>query len=418
VNGTVSAAGPAFNYTPSNGDIIVCKMTSSAPCVSTVFASDTMKATVIPDVTPAISISTGAYGDTVCTGTPTTYTATTSYGGALPAYQWSVNGIVVAGGNPFVFTPAVTGDNISCTLTSSQACAVPAIAVSNTIIMTVMTSEVPAVNILASPGSKVCQSTTVTFIANTLYGGVPPFIRWTRNGTNVATGRTYNYIPNNGDVIYAMLASASTCLASSVYDSVFSNRVTMAVVPNIPPTVSISGSTAGNVVGIGENDILTAKVTNLTPTTTFQWEVNGVPVPGATTSTFIFAEASTGTAVVNCIVGSGDVCNTIGISNLVNITITNVGVKQIQSAGSNISLVPNPNRGSFSVQGILVAGNGTATLQVMDIMGQVVYKDVATVQNGKLNTQVNMGNELANGIYVLHINSGDTHEIIRFVLSR
>jgi uncharacterized protein YjdB len=416
VNGTATAVGASFSYTPADKDVIICTMTSSAPCLSTTVAADTVGVKVTPNVTPSVTISTGAYGDTVCVGTSTPFMATAVNGGLLPTYVWTINGVPGPAGSTLLYTPS-NGDNISCTLSSSQFCALPASITSNTVTMTVMTSEIPDVTIWASPGSDVCQSTTVTFTANLLYGGVPPFIRWTKNGTNVATGLTYNYKPLSGDVVYCMLASSSTCLASTAYDSVFSNHITMSVVPDMPLTVAISG-VAGNVVGKGENDIFTAVVTTVTPLTTYQWEVNGAKITGATNSTFIFNDASAGTAVVNCVVSSGDVCNNIGISNLVNVTITDVAVKQIQAANNDIVLIPNPNRGSFTVEGTMSVSTSDATIQVTDLMGQTVYSNIVATQNGKLNSQVNLGSELANGIYILHIISGDTHDIVRFSVSR
>ncbi len=54
----------------------------------------------------------------------------------------------------------------------------------------------------------------------------------------------------------------------------------------------------------------------------------------------------------------------------------------------------------------------------MDMVGQVVYKDVAGVDNGALNKQITLANELANGVYMLHIISGNANEVIRFSLSK
>ncbi len=80
--------------------------------------------------------------------------------------------------------------------------------------------------------------------------------------------------------------------------------------------------------------------------------------------------------------------------------------------------MPNPNKGSFTIEGTLSIDNKQVTLEVMDVVGQVVYKNIALLQNGILNTSVNMNKELANGMYLLHIISEDQHHVIRFSVDK
>ena len=416
VNGTPISTGAPFNYTPNNGDTILVTMTSSAACLTTTMASRSNKVVVNPVVVPAISISTGVYTDTVCTGLLTEFTATTVNGGTTPSYQWSINGVVAGGGNPFSYYPS-NGDVITCDLTSGNVCAVPATATSNAVTMTVdpISSEVPKVDIFASPGSTVCNGTEVTFIAKTLYGGIKPFLRWTKNGVNVATGPTYHYTGVNTDVVHVMLLSSSGCLLSSIYDSVFSPDITLTVVTETPPKVTIS--IPNTVVSKGATTTLTAAVSHPTATLTYQWFVNGVAITGATSKTFDFSQADAGTSIVNCVVNSGDICNTTSISNLINLTISALNIGQTESA-SVISLVPNPNNGSFTIEGTVSEAVREVSLRVTDVVGRVVYNGTALAQNGALKAQVSIGNQLANGVYLLHITSGDENKVIRFTVSK
>jgi hypothetical protein len=371
---------------------------------------------------PSVTISSGVYGDTVCTGLTPVYTPAAVNGGASPVYDWYINGFLVATGPTFSHTmvaPTDNGDIVSCVMSSSYVCPSAASVTSNSITMTVddLLTEVPKLSVTANPGSAVCASTPVTFVASTTYGGITPLVRWTKNGINVATGYTYTYVPGNGDMVHCMLRSSSACLAAPAYDSIFTSDMTMSVLTEKQPIVTVKAA-AGTTVGVGENLLLTATVANPTVSMTYQWLVNGVAVPGATTNFFSFSQAAAGTSIVNCIVTSGDVCNYTSISNLVNVTITALGVAQAGNMENSIQLMPNPTKGALTVEAIMSPAINEVTLQVVDIVGQVVYNGVAAVQNGKLNTRINLDDQLANGVYLLHVTAGSEHSVTRFSVNR
>jgi len=342
VNGIPLASGSAFNFTPVTGDAITCVLTSSAACVSslTVSASDTV--VVNPTLVPAVSIAAGAGGDTICVGDLSTFTATSVNGGTVPAYQWNVNGILFATGSSFSYSPA-NGDIVTCSLTSSYACPIPATVTSSGITMTANTTETPTVSITVSPGNPICSGTPATFSVHSLYGGISPFYRWTKNGVNVATGPEYIYTPTFGDNIYAMMESSATC---RTIDSVFSNTIAMATISSAVISVSITAA-SGTSFGVGQNDTLIAVVTGTSGVPGYQWYVNGTEITGATNSTYIINGAAAGTELINCVASSP--CATSAISNILSLTISDVGVQQIATTGGEMKLLPNPNKGLFTM---------------------------------------------------------------------
>jgi len=88
---------------------------------------------LLPNFTPGISI-TAAPGSAITPGTSVTFTATTVNGGSMPAYQWKKNGNNVgSNSNTYTDNTLVSGDVITCVLTSSDNCASPNTATSNAV---------------------------------------------------------------------------------------------------------------------------------------------------------------------------------------------------------------------------------------------------------------------------------------------
>ena len=79
-------------------------------------------------------------------------------------------------------------------------------------------------------------------------------------------------------------------------------------------------------------------------------------------------------------------------------------IAQEVTAGSDnetLNVFPNPNDGQFSVT-MTLNNDNAATLEVLNVLGQVVYSNVPEVSNGQLSTTINMKNQAA-GIYYVRI---------------
>ncbi|MCW5920777.1 MAG: hypothetical protein KIS77_00390 [Saprospiraceae bacterium] len=212
-----------------DGDQILVVLTSNAPCANPLTAtSNTITMTVANNVTPSVSITANP-GNTICSGTSVTFTAIPTNGGATPSYQWKKNGLDV-GTNSNTYTDAglANGDQISVALTSSESCANPATATSNTITMTVNATVTPSVSITANPGNTICVGTSVTFTAIPTNGGAIPSYQWKKNGLNVGTdSNTYTDAGlANGDQISVVLNSSALCANPLTATS---NTITMTV---------------------------------------------------------------------------------------------------------------------------------------------------------------------------------------------
>jgi len=253
VNGNATGSNSnILNYTPSNGDVITCVLTSSETCTSgNPASSNSITAVVNPSSPVSVTIGCNPTG-TVCSGTTVTYTATPVNGGTSPVYQWKVNGSAVVANNPTYSYAPVNGDVITCELTSTVACASGNPATSNSLTASVNPVVQVSVTIAAS-ANPVVPSTSVTFTATPVNGGSNPTYQWKVNGNNVGTNSpTYTYTPvNNDNITCTLTSSLTTCVTGN---PAISNTIVMTVAYGIPcpgiPTVTYGNKTY-NTVQVG-----------------------------------------------------------------------------------------------------------------------------------------------------------------------
>jgi len=82
-------------------------------------------------------------------------------------------------------------------------------------------------------------------------------------------------------------------------------------------------------------------------------------------------------------------------------------------------LVPNPNRGTFTIKGQLATSNDEeVTLEVRDMLGQLVYSETVTAKSGQLNETITLNSGLANGMYMLNMLSGTNKKVFHFVIEQ
>ena len=91
----------------------------------------------------------------------------------------------------------------------------------------------------------------------------------------------------------------------------------------------------------------------------------------------------------------------------------------VNSAASDIHVLPNPNNGTFTIKGKLSAMAGAeVNLKITDMLGQEIYRQVITTQDGFINEQIKLGSTLANGMYILNLKSGSENSLLHFVIEK
>ena len=197
------------------------------------------------------------------------------------------------------------------------------------------------------------------------------------------------------------------------------NKMTDSVVitsePALMPFVTIL-STHMLHLAQGQADTLIASVSGAGTPHTYQWTVNHTYMAGATNSNYVSTFNNNDS--VTCIITTSNVCGEVITAYTVAMHVQNVGVPSFQK-GESISIHPNPNKGTFTIQGVL---NNTAddavVLEVTDMLGQVVYTRSTTTVSGKLNETIVLNRALADGIYLLTIHTNGFNTTLRFTLEQ
>ncbi len=392
------------------GSYTVVATNATTGCTRSMTGSATVSIT--PLVTPVVTISTTA-GDTLCSGVYTTFTAAPVNGGISPTYSWTINSIPVSGtGSSYSYLP-VNGDVLGVVMTSNATCtSLPTTA--NHLNMNVLPQGTPAVNIAADPGNEVCVGTSVTFNTSTTFAGSAPSYSWFKGTTNVSSASSFTYVPANGDVIYCVLNSNYHCRTANTATS---SNITMTVDANTTPTVSVSANPTGKYTP-GETVTFTATYSNAGVGPTFQWLVNSVPVSGANSSVYVTSSLNDGN-IVTCQVTSGGSCAGNVGSGSVTVHFSGVGVQPVTVSGTEISVVPNPNKGNFTVKGNFGTLNDEAvTLEITNVLGQVIYTNQVMTHNGEINEQVQLNNNTANGMYLLSVRTTSDIKVFHMVIEQ
>ncbi len=416
VNGTISGGAASYTYTPANGDVVSVLVLSSATCAlpDTVRTSVTM--TVNPTTPPTVSLSTGM-GDTVCASTPVTLTATGTTAGTSPAYAWWVNSVPVSGtASSYTYTPR-DGDVITVRMISSAPCLANDTAY-GTITLTVSPYVTPSVLLTSSAASSTsCEGVTVNYVAHPTNGGTAPTYLWTVNGSYVGGGSTYSYVPANGDVVKVVMTSNFPCLSTTTdFD-----QTTMTVNPVTYPRGSVS-VTPGYRVVTGSSAAFTCTITSgggAYPH--YQWTKNNVNIAGATNPTYTGVggrDFATGDTIC-CRVTNSDQCSGTSTFDCIVMSVGAAGVDQVGNGTANVSVIPNPNKGTFTVKGDLgTNANGNVSVEITDMLGQVVATIAGKVENGKLDMPITLKNNVANGMYLVNIKSETSSVVFHFMIEK
>lgn len=240
------------NSTLNDGDQISCILTSSANCAP---GPDTSSVTMIVNLPPVASIAPGPVS--FCQGDSAMLI---SGSGNNVIYQWQLNGVNISGATDSVYYASQAGNYA---VIVSNSCG------SDTSI-TIVASQMPLPSAVISPGSvNICQGGSAVLSSNT---GTGYSYQWQVNGTNISGAI---------DSVYTVMVPGTySLIVTNNCGSVLSQPVTVSV--DLPPAATALPTGPTNFCA-GENVVLIA---NNDTSITYQWQLNGIDINGATTSTY------------------------------------------------------------------------------------------------------------------------------------
>jgi hypothetical protein len=268
--------------------------------VTNICGSNTTNAallTVNPNVAPTISITVSP-GSTICAGTNVTFTAAITNGGTAPAYQWKVGPAIITGATNNTYSSATlaNGNAITCTVTSSNPCAIPASVTSNTITMTVN----PKPNITAANNGPICAGATLNLTATSFAGAT---YSW--------TGPSYTSNAQNPSITNAQATATGTyTVVATSAAGCSSNPATTNVTVHPLPAATIVANGPTNIC-VGDNVTLNA---NTGAGLTYKWRLNTVQITGANNSSYTTGNPGSYTCTVTTQFGCSTLSNIIVVN--------------------------------------------------------------------------------------------------------
>jgi len=218
------------------------------------------------------------------------------------------------------------------------------------------------------------------------------------------------------------VAGAYTVVASDAATSCTNNMADTAHVsidPIVTPSMSALTSSGGLTIKMGQSNTITATVTNGgADGPAYQWYVNSFLIAGATNATYTSTQFANNDTVA-CIATSTGMCGGQTVKKSLVLTVLNTTfVNMVVTGNSDVRVMPNPNNGIFSITGSIgTSSDEEVSLEVVDMVGHVVYIGKTIATNGTINDRIQL-NGVANGMYLLNLRSNSVSQVFHIVVEQ
>jgi len=253
-------------------------------------------------------------------------------------------------------------------------------------------------NITADGPTTFCAGNSVNLKSDVLGGTY----QWKKNGVNIATNstsRTYK----------ATSTGSYTCVATCNGTALTSNAIAVTSKTNASVTVYASGATS-----FCAGDSVTLNCTNLGSNYSVQWYRTNISMENATAYSQVVKQPGTYKVVTRNLTNGCSRISGSAITTNVNCRIANYS--NISTTGdlndearfdatelsNGIKIYPNPNNGSFQFK-YEGEESGDAQLQVINTMGQTVYRANVNIEDGFLLKEIMLGDNFQKGIYIVRL---------------
>jgi PKD repeat protein len=299
-------------------------------------------------------------------------------------YQWFRNNSIINGATTAAYFTKVTG-TYRLRITGANGC--------NMFTDTIRTTlfDKPAKPTVSSSlsGTVMCEGGTAVLTSSSLTGNT-----WYRSGNAVSGGTTRQLnIQDSG--IYTVQVNVNGCLSD------MSEARIVNLIPR-PQTSAITG-----VASVLPNSTHMYSVT-LTAGSTYNWQVSGgIPSGGGNTMSVTWGNGPTGSIAVRETGTNG--CQGLLVTQ--PITISATALNKTEKQQTNLQVYPNPAHDYLTMQWNATA-NGQIDIQLMNILGQIVYVSSAKSVSGENKLKVELP-KLNKGVYYLQLTTSDGKKEVR-----
>ncbi len=227
---------------------------------------------------------------------------------------------------------------------------------------------VPIVSVF--PNDSVCASDSITLTASS-----GPMYQWYRDTTAIVAANDSFYVTHLTGDYWVKVTDNNGCVSNSL-----PIHVTFIPMPLLP-SMWITGDTLhNNSTGVA-----------------LQWYFNWVPIPGATTNTYIYTQ--TGTYSISATNSFG--CMTM--SDSLQLIHSGAGISDLGEV-RNYSVFPNPSNGTFNIS-FDVPIQSNLSISVKDVLGRELYHRDAGYFAGHYASSLELTG-VGRGVYMMEVMVG------------
>lgn len=211
----------------------------------------------------------------------------------------------------------------------------------------------------------------------------------------------------SGDIVHCVLLDSMSCLRPYTDTSTY---IQVGILPWLTPSANITVTPQGPIT---QGDSLTFSATTFNAATpAYQWKRNGIDIPNATGQSWVSDQIVDNDTI--CLeINSGYRCAQPLTVESNCITVNVLSAIDIVKDISSLRLYPNPNKGSFILEGEI--NSTTYKISVTNTIGQKVFVLSGIVSNNSLRENILL-EQAHTGVYLLTINTDSDSATFRFVV--